>query len=325
MDKSSRSYTEMHFVVHSTDSPPYDWKDFLLKSDTGTIYNTAEYAEYAEKLLRWKPQFLRLVDSKGNIVLQNLLFEYNRGLKKVPGPIRNMYKRFFKILRWNYGPIAASQDTTTYFFKYLKTTKNQVYGITHPFTNLPDINFSKQKWATFVIDLHKTKQDLYQNLEKNSARKNIERSIERNVTIEEITDKSLDEYYHHLKNYKDPEGKKHSNPNEMHDFWYMLKRVGFTGFLARKEGIPIGGLTFSFFNKYINEWGVARSQIDTDQKLYSQDLIKWKIIEWGIENKMNWYDLTGFDPNPTSKKSEGLLRYKKKWGGKQYDLWIIGK
>ena len=82
---------------------------------------------------------------------------------------------------------------------------------------------------------------------------------------------------------------------------------------------------FSFFNKYINEWGVARSHIDTDQKLYSQDLINWKIIEWGIDNNMNWYDLTGFNPNPISKEEEGLLRYKKKWGGKQYDLWIIRK
>jgi len=40
---------------------------------------------------------------------------------------------------------------------------------------------------------------------------------------------------------------------------------------------------------------------------------------------MNWYDLTGFNPNPISKKEEGLLQYKKKWGGKQYDLWIIRK
>jgi len=315
----------MHFAVDSNDSPPHDWNNFLLKSDTGTIYNTADYAKYAEKWLGWKPQFLRLVDSKGNIVLQNLLFEYNRGLKKVPDPIRKIYQRFYKILRWNYGPVATSQDSITHFFEYLKTTKKHVYGMTHPFTNLSDINFSKQKWATFLIDLHKTKQDLYENLEKNSARKNIERSIERNVTVEEITDKSVDEYNCLLRNYKDPEGKEHFDPNGMHDFWQILKRAGFAGFLARKGGIPIGGLMFSFFNKYINEWGVARSHIDTDQKLYSQDLIKWKIIEWGIDNNMNWYDLTGFNPNPISKKEEGLLRYKKKWGGKQYDLWIIRK
>jgi len=47
----------MHFVVGSNDSPPHDWNDFLLKLDTGTIYNTAEYAEYAEKWLGWNHNF----------------------------------------------------------------------------------------------------------------------------------------------------------------------------------------------------------------------------------------------------------------------------
>jgi len=315
----------VHYSVDCNDSPPYDWKEFLLKSDTGTIQNTAEYAEYAEKWHGWKPQFFRLLDSKGNVTLQNLLFEYNRNLRRIPFPIRNMVRQFYKMLRWNYGPVTTTQDSLIFFFDYIRTIKRQIYGITHPFSILPEIKLEKVRWATFLIDLRKTKEELYDSLEKNSARKNIERSIKRNVTIEEITAKSVDEYYTLLKNYKDPEGKGHTNPDEMHDFWRMLKGVGFSGFLTRKEGIPTGGLMFSFFNKYINEWGVARSQIDVEQKLYSQDLIKWKIIEWGVENGMNWYDLSGINPNPSSKKEEHLLRYKKKWGGKQYDLWIIRK
>ena len=68
---------------------------------------------------------------------------------------------------------------------------------------------------------------------------------------------------------------------------------------------------------------MARSSEDYVKKLYSQDLIKWKIIEWGVQRKMNYYDLAGANPNPTSEKEKGILRYKRKWGGKRYDYNII--
>jgi|SRR6185437_2353217 len=313
----------MHFTVDLSKEEPSDWKQFLLKSEIGTIYHTAEYAEYAEKWLKWKPLFFRLIDSRGSILLQNLSFEYSRPLTKIPLVFRPLIQKFIKNVRWNYGPVTESPDAMMYFFEYLRSTKKQIYGMTHPLMKLPVTNFKKKKWGTFLIDLHQEKEFLYENLEKNSAQKNIERSIERGVSIEKLDEKSLNEYYELLKNSKNPQRKGNSDDNAMYDFWRSLSKVGFTGFLARKNGILVGGLLFSYFNKYVNEWGVARSELDIKEKLYSQDLIKWKILEWGIENKMNWYDLTGFNPNPTSKKEEGLLRYKKKWGGKQYDIWII--
>ena len=94
-------------------------------------------------------------------------------------------------------------------------------------------------------------------------------------------------------------------------------------FLAYYEGKPVGGLGVSSFNNFINEWGVGRSEIDFSKKLYAQDLIKWKIIEWGKENKLNYFDLSGVNPIPSNSKEEGIFRYKKKWGGKQVDLLII--
>ena len=93
--------------------------------------------------------------------------------------------------------------------------------------------------------------------------------------------------------------------------------------MAKKDEKPVGGLFFSYFNKYIIEGGLARSPIDYKEKLYSQDLIKWKIIEWGVKNKMNWFDLAGANVNPKNQKEEGILRYKKKWGGKQFDYSIV--
>ena len=82
---------------------------------------------------------------------------------------------------------------------------------------------------------------------------------------------------------------------------------------------------FSYLGKFIIEGGIIRSDEDKKNNLYSQDLIKWKIIEWGIDNKMNFYNLAGFNPNPTSEKEKGILRYKKKWGGEQVLYWLIQK
>ena len=200
--------------------------------------------------------------------------------------------------------------------------KKSVHGSTHPLMKLPELEFKKKQWSTYLIDLEKTKEELFENLSKHNARKNIERSIERGVAIEEITKKNIEEYFSLLNSARLSSGIK-GQIEEFYDLWNNLGKLGFGGFLARKDGIPLGGLTFSSFNSYINEWGVARSQKDFNEKLYSQDLIKWKIIEWGLENKMKWYDLSGFNPNPTSKKEEGIMQYKKKWGGLKKDYWII--
>ena len=105
----------------------------------------------------------------------------------------------------------------------------------------------------------------------------------------------------------------------------MLKPIGYSGYLAKKDDVVLGGLMFSSFNKLIIEGGVVRTIEDVNKKLYSQDLIKWNIIEWGIENKMNYYDLAGFNPQPISKKEEGIKRYKEKWGGERRNFWLIRK
>ena len=34
---------------------------------------------------------------------------------------------------------------------------------------------------------------------------------------------------------------------------------------------------------------------------------------------MKYYDLAGYNPNPQSEKEKGIMRYKKKWGGKDFE------
>lgn len=313
----------MNFSLELKNEPPQDWNKHLLLNTTGNIFNSVEYSEYAKKWLKWNPIFCRVFDPSGNILLQTLLFEYISNIEKVPHFLHGVVRKLKNSIRWNYGPISSSHECVTFFLSHIKQNYKKVYGTTHPLSNLEYAYFNKTLWSTFLIDLTKSKEELYGAMSKHNARKNIERSIERNVIVEEITDKTLDEYSSLLDKHRSSMNLSSGNTEEFHDMWKILHGVGFSGFLARKDGISVGGLLFSFFNNYINEWGVARSQQDTEEKLYAQDLIKWKIIEWGMNHKMKWYDLSGANPVPKSKKEEGILEYKKKWGGIQKDYWII--
>ncbi len=175
--------------------------------------------------------------------------------------------------------------------------------------------FQVKNWGTFLIDLTLDKETLWNNLDKNSARKNIERSKRRGIYIKEMKSSDLPIYHKMLQATK-RKAKSDVELYAVESLWKNLHPIGLTGFLSYENETPIGGILISSFNNYINEWGIARTERDTTAKLYSQDLLKWNIIEWGMKNNHFFYDLSGVNPNSTSAKDSGIFRYKEKWGGK---------
>jgi len=315
--------------IETSDEADSLWNVNLLKTEFATIYQTKEWAEIILNLGR-TPLFLKFVNNKGKIIGQLLINMTSRLARK--GILQSFMQKIpissTLLYSWSYGPIIFDEENNIYneLKDFLFTKKVRVSGTGHPFHNIipeKDKRFVIKNWSTFLIDLTKPKNELYDNIDKHSGRKNIERSINRGILVEEITEKSLAQYSEMVN------AERKSVKGNLIDYehllksWRLLKPLGYSGFLAKKDGIPIGGLLFSYLNGHIIEGGVARSVFDTKNKLYSQDLIKWKIIEWGIENNMKFYNLAGINPNPESKKEEGILRYKKKWGGTKYDYWII--
>jgi len=308
------------------------WNTRLLESHIGTIYQSIEHGCYQNSIGE-KPLFMKFVNSKGDIVGQLLITASS--LYKKNGTIKTVFKKIQSskkmIYKWTYGPVIIDSDFSCDVYSelgnFLHSEKCKVWGSEHPLSksciSALQKYFKINPWNSFLIDLHKTKDELYNNIEKHSGRKNIERSIKRDVIIEEITDKSFNEYLELLNKQRKESKTELVEEERMHKWWKTFQPIGLTGFLAKKDDVAIGGLLFSFFSKYILEGLVARSSEDYVNKLYSQDLIKWKIIEWGIENKLDYYDLAGANPNPTSEKEKGILRYKKKWGGKKYEYNLI--
>jgi lipid II:glycine glycyltransferase (peptidoglycan interpeptide bridge formation enzyme) len=311
------------------EEPDEQWNNRLFKSNLATIYQTKEWGDLLMTERR-KPNFIKFIDEKGNIVGQLLVF-FETNTKKPF--LKNLAKKILNkkksIYTWSYGPIIFEkiyfQEIMIKLVNFLKSKNSKIKGVGHPLLE-SDIDFLKPKieitnWITFMIDLNCTEDQIYQKIEKHSGKKNIERSIRRGVNIEEISYNSLMDYVNLIN--KTRNDKEKLSLEQMQKTWNTLRPLGYSGILAKKDGIPVGGLMFSFLNRYIIEAGVARSEEGFKENLYSQDLIKWKIIQWGVKNEMKFYNLAGANPKPATKKEEGILRYKTKWGGKKYHYWII--
>lgn len=300
------------------------WNDRLLDSQFGTIYQTKEIASYYEATLGWLNFFLKFTNQRGEIVGQLMLSAYSRFDKK--GKVSKILKKIpvqkSMIYHWVYGPVIFNSIFNSEISKLLSeflVSKNCIVsGHEHPLSSgilsLMGKPFQIRRWGTFLIDLSLGQNVLWNNLDKHAARKNIERSQRRGVHVREMTSSDISLYHEMLQ-----ETKRKANSDvdisAVKKLWNNLHNVGFTGLLAFENEIPIGGILVSFFNKYINEWGIARTERDTINKLYSHDRLKWAIIEWGVKNKFRYYDLSGVNPASKTEKEKGIFRYKEKWGG----------
>lgn len=314
-------------LIETNNKPDANWNERLKESPYGTIFHSTEYA--LSKQIRGNGTlFLKFIDNTGNIVGQQLVLsssrfhvgrKFNRIFNKIP---KN------KILQWHYGPVIFNfeyaNEISLQLKQYLLKQKCRVSGFSHPFIHNMFSEFKKpfilKPWSTFLINLNDEKQDIWKKMNKHSVRKNIERSEKRGVFVKEMSKYDYIKYRKlSIKLGKDSEISESSIGNQ----WKLLSKIGYTGFLAYKNEEIVGGISISFFNGYLNEFNIVRTKRDYEDKLYSQDLLKWKIIEWAKKKGFRYYDFSGANPNPVNSKEEGILRYKKKWGGYQKNYYQL--
>lgn len=320
-----------------------DWNKRLSNSQLGTVYQTQEYSSYVKSRLKSNPIFLKFYTANGELVAQLLVFQSFLGRRKlskffgrgfVYSTIAKASTLLPKYTNWVFGPVifntSYQNEISESLGNLLNSWKGKFYGTTHPLNTDFDFpqkyNIKKEEAATFVIDLEEGLEQIFNNTDKKSVQKNIKRSQERGVTITQISSRNDLIKYHELLNKHRLDKKLISySLEDVIEGYELMKSVGQTGFLAWHDKTPIGGIFISSFNNYINEWGVARSQIDTEKKLYSLDHLRWKIIEWGIQNNCKYYDLSGVKSANRSPKEETLFRNKAKWGGKLINSPIFSK
>ena len=322
--------------------PDSSWNKRLMNTEFGAYCQTTEFAKYVKLHRKVQPKFVKFFTESDELVGQLLLFQYNKGQKRLGEKIGRgkLFSHVVKLLRflpkscyWSHGPIIFNLNYTNDIFdllgNYLLKSNFKFQCTSHTlnsnfkFSN--SFNFKSKDNHTFIINLQDNIDQIFKNTEKNSVQKNISRSKERGVKITQIN--SHDDilvYYNILKKFR--------KDNDLPPYYYddvvtgfkITKEAGVKGFLAWHDDLPVGGIIITTFNGYINESGIARTQKDYDEKLYSLELLRWKIIEWGIENKCKYYDLSGVEINNNDPKKLGIHRNKKKWGGKlvAYSSWF---
>lgn len=309
--------------ILANDSPDKEWNDRLMGVKSATELQTKEYATYVKTELDWKPIFFKFLSHDENILGQLLAFEIPKNItKKI-----NFLKK--TKLRFKFGPIIFSENKKSEiineFKKYIIQKKYVLDCNEHPLDSGILDSFSNKfpikKWSTFLVNLNLDIDILWKNTDKNSVKKNIKRSESKGVFVKEISFNDLEIY---RKIRKDEINQKSAPTlSRLQLRWKTLHPIGFTGFLAFKDEIPLGGILLSTFNGYLIESGIARTKLDFEENFYAQDLLKWKILEWGREKNYRYFDLAGINPQPNNKKEEGIYRYKKKWGGELFSYNII--
>ena len=284
------------------------WNDRASSSKFGTYVQTFEYSKYVKKVHNHEPVFLKFLDEKENIVGQVLIIK-----KKRLFGISNFYD-------WRFSPLVFKEELADEimqsFSKFLKNKKFR--GFTHPLSKytFADNNFNVEKMGTYLIDLSLPLETIFEKTDKRSVRNNIKRAEKHNVKIKEIiTKEDVKEYHHLLSEHRKSMNYKPTPLEHTLALFDDETNNGNGGFLAEWEGDYVGGLSFSSFNGYLKERGVARSKVDYENKLYSLDLIRWNLIKWGKENGCKFYDLSGVKPENRTSKEEGIFRNKRKWNG----------
>lgn len=322
--------------IEINEKPDSNWNKRLLESPMGTVHNTKSYVTSINRTvgLEIKPLFIKFLNNKGEIVGQValakfLLYQENKLrskiLKRLPGRKKMIY-------RWNYGPVIFDSDfqyeIANELKKFLMLQKCRVSGTENPLNGghltIMKNPFIITNWGTFLLDLSQGQENLWKKMDKHSTRKNIERTEKRGVYVKQINRSDL-ELYRQLRIEKDFQlgyGETLAL-DTVERTWDILQEIGWTGFIAFQDEKPISGIMITYFNGFINEWGIARIDQNIVPKVYPQDLLKWEIIKWACKKKFRYYDLTGINPNPANEKERGILRYKKKWGGKLFEYNLI--
>jgi len=327
--------------IETDNKPDPNWNKRLLQTKTGTIHQTKEFALMLSSRLKSTPLYLKFYNNSGEVVGQVLVHKSFRGKGKAAklfgwGSIYSMIAKASKLFppfyHWTYGPVifddSYKSQVSDLLGNFLTSNGSKFYGMLHPldpYFDFPQkLNFHKKAASTYIIDLKQDLEQILNNTNKKSVKKNIERSKKRGVTITQVKSKKDLTIYYDL-------SKEHRLKNKLmitslKDFLVaceLFKPLGTINFLAWYDEIPVGAISMSTFNGYVVEGGIARSAIDTEKKLYSMDHLRWKIIETSVQNKYKYYDLAGVKPSNRSPKEENIFRNKKKWGGKKYDFWIF--
>lgn len=277
----------------------------------GCIYQSPEWIK-AKKASGKNPIFLA-VEEEGKITAFASIFEEEKTLPAIGRK---------KILFLEGNPISKNEKSKDKILKEFKDiSKKYFYGINRPIvldiedSMMKKLGYSKVSNYTVLIDLKKSKEELWNALEKKSARWGIKTAEKNNLSINLAEEKEAEEVYNLYVNTTKEGG---FNPESI-DFLKSLRNNKISKLLAvknnKEEIIAAGLILIDEYNKYsiLN----LTTSTEKGQKLQAMPFLYWKMIEYSKDLGLNYFDLGGYDSEAKKgSKMDNINKFKERFGGK---------
>ena len=293
------------------------WSEFVYNHPKGNIFQTPEMYGVYERTKNYEPIFLAVVDESDNIkamLLAHVIKEFEGFLGRFSarsiiqgGPLYEEDEEGFNALK----VLMEHYDETAK--KNLYTEIRNRWDTSYVSNILDDKGYVYEDELNFLVDLTKSKEELWANLSK-KRRNNIRRALKNDVTVkmvesEEHVYKSYEMLHETYRNAKLPLA-------DISLFRSIFKSLTSKDmmkfFLAKYENNYIGAILVLTYKGIVYDWyaGADRGYL----KVCPNDLLVWHAIEWGSENGYHTFDFVGAG-NPNNKEHEGIREFKKQFGG----------
>jgi len=293
---------EINSVVKET-----EWRDFLARCSTASIYHTPEWKRFLEKTFDYQPQYLFASDDCGNLIGLLPLFHVDGKL----GGRRLCSTPFAH----DCGPIGKKEVRDELIYAAISLCKKlQLKNLEiRDSIGLGQLN-EVNNFSTFILPLSKNIPDVWKRLDKGSTRWAITKSKKSNVSVDNTNDTDTLKQFYELNCITKKELGVPCHP------WNFFENL-FTNFGERvslytasyDSQVIGGGIMICFKDSVLYGYGAANPQF---LKLHPYNAFIWRSIEdacsAGCKN---------FDFGRTSYEDYGLIQFKKKWGAVEKKLY----
>ncbi len=303
-----------------------EWNSVVYNSKHGTIFHIIDWIDLLEKEYGKKILIGAWLDGELVGVFPSILSSRDFYTKH----IFSKHMRSFR-LGYDHGAPVSIVDNHQIImemisrFEEIAKKEADKATIVTPFnwnyvSELEGLDFEKRVASTFLVDLKKSREKLWNNLERN-VRRNVRNAIKRGLTIRFAKNRSEMERYYEIR--LETANRQGLDPNFRsktfyYNIWDRLCRNGLAKILLVEFNNEIisGAVILLFKNKLIGFCSVTISKYRTYPP---HSILNWHIIEWGNNNGFESFDLGG------GLHDENLYKFKRNWGGDLTDYYIFTK
>lgn len=280
-----------------------EWKEYLLTNLNSTVYHTPEWLSFLTKTFGYKPKYLFSIDECG--VIDGFL-----PLMKVESKLTGNRIESLPFSHWTQ-PLGNVEGIVTEFLQQFSEENALSIQINAPITSSGFIQ--KNSFCTHILDLNKTKDELWKGLDRGSTRWAVNKSKKEGVVAElSSNERELREFYE-LNCLTKKELGVPCHPFSFFQNLFQCLGDMVTLYVSRYDDTIIGGGVMLQYNgKVIYGYGAAKPD---SLKKYPYNAFLWKSIEDSLEQKCSTFDF-----GRTSHENTGLIQFKQKWGAQRQEL-----